>query len=53
VTLPWLVVIKFAAMAAAGVIAGGSLAGRLSPRRLQQAFAVCLMVLACYMLVRR
>ncbi|PIR18511.1 MAG: integral membrane family protein, partial [Elusimicrobia bacterium CG11_big_fil_rev_8_21_14_0_20_64_6] len=43
----------FAAVAALGVLAGGALARRMSQQLLQQVFAVFLVVLACYMLVRR
>lgn len=53
VALAWPVVFKFAAMAAVGVLAGGVLARRVPQQRLQQGFAVFLVVLAGYMLIRR
>ncbi|MGE3274163.1 MAG: sulfite exporter TauE/SafE family protein [Vicinamibacterales bacterium] len=52
VEILWSVVFSFAAVAAVGVLAGGVLGGRVSPRRLQQGFAVFLLVLAAYILWR-
>lgn len=52
IEIAWSVVVPFALVAAAGVVAGGQLARRVSQPRLQQAFAVALLVLAVYMLVR-
>ena len=48
----WPVVGVFAVVASGGAIAGGLLAGRVSVQRLQQAFAVLLLALAVYILVR-
>jgi len=52
VTFDWQVVGIFAAVASAGVIVGGRLAGRVPAARLQQGFAALLVVIALYMLVR-
>jgi uncharacterized membrane protein YfcA len=53
VDLDWTVVGVFAAVASVGVVAGGHLAGRVSAARLQQGFAVLLLIIAVYMLLRR
>jgi len=52
VTFDWPVVGLFAAVAAAGAVAGGYLGGRIPARRLQQAFAVLLVLIAAYTLLR-
>lgn len=52
VELTWSVIVPFAVVAAGGVLAGGMIAGRVSSQRLQQAFAVFLLLLGCYMLAR-
>lgn len=52
VTIDWPVVGVFAAVAAVGAVTGGFLGGRIPARRLQQGFAVLLVVLAAYMLGR-
>lgn len=52
VPLDWHVVGLFAAVASAGVVAGGNLARHVPAARLQQAFAVLLVVVAAYMLAR-
>ena len=39
-------------MSAAGVLAGGLAASRVSHGRLQQGFAFFLVILACYILIR-
>lgn len=51
-TLAWGFILPFAAIAAAGTLAGGTIALRLPQRRLQQAFAVSLVVLGSYVLVQ-
>ena len=51
-TLAWGFILPFAAIAAAGTLAGAIVALRLPQRRLQQAFAVSLVVLASYLLVQ-
>ena len=51
-TPSWSFILPFAAVAAAGTIAGGIMAYRLPQRRLQQAFAVSLVVLGSFVLVR-
>ena len=48
----WGFIVPFAAIAAAGTLAGGSIASRLPQRRLQQAFAVSLVLLGSYVLVQ-
>ena len=48
----WPVVVPFALMAAAGVLAGGLAAARVSHGLLQQGFAFLLVILACYILIR-
>ncbi|MEZ5287313.1 MAG: sulfite exporter TauE/SafE family protein [Vicinamibacterales bacterium] len=53
VSFDWHVVGLFAVAASAGVIAGGSVARHVSGRRLQQAFAILLVLIAAYMLVKR
>jgi len=53
VQFDWPVVGLFASVAAVGVVAGGLLAGRVPARRLQQGFAVLLLGIAAYMLLRR
>lgn len=52
VTLTWSFIVPFAAIAAAGTIAGGALAQHVPQRRLQQAFAALLVVLGSYMLTK-
>jgi uncharacterized protein len=52
VDLIWAVVLPFAGVAAIGAVAGGFVAGRVPQQRLQQAFAVFLLVLASYILIR-
>ena len=49
---PWSFVMPAAALAAAGTLAGSSVARRLPQRRLQQAFAVSLILLGSFMLTR-
>jgi uncharacterized membrane protein YfcA len=44
--------VPFAAIAAAGTVAGATIALRLPQRRLQQAFAVSLVLLGSYVLVQ-
>lgn len=51
-TPAWGFILPFAAIAAAGTLAGGTIALRLPQRRLQQAFAVSLVVLGSYVLVQ-
>lgn len=51
-TPAWSFILPFAAVAAAGTIAGGVVAYRLPQRRLQQAFAICLVILGSFVLVR-
>lgn len=51
-TLAWGFILPFGAIAAAGTLAGGTIALRLPQRRLQQAFAVSLVVLGSYLLVQ-
>lgn len=53
VDFAWRIIGPFAAMASAGVVAGGALAGRISQQYLQRSFAAALVLLACYMLVTR
>ncbi|MEO8681083.1 MAG: sulfite exporter TauE/SafE family protein [Vicinamibacterales bacterium] len=53
VVFAWRIILPFAAMSSAGVIAGGVLAGRISQQYLQRSFAVALVLLACYMLATR
>lgn len=50
--LAWSFIGPFALVAAAGALAGGMVAHRLPQRRLQQAFAVTLVVLGSYVLIR-
>lgn len=52
VSLSWSFIAPFAAIAAAAAIAGGVLSHFLPQRRLQQAFAAALVILASYMLTR-
>lgn len=52
VTLDWSFIAPFAAVGASGVVAGGVIAQYLPHRRLQQAFAVALVVLASYVLTQ-
>lgn len=52
VHLEWGFVFAFAAVAAAGTIAGGLLADRLPQRRLQQIFAAALVAIAVFILTR-
>lgn len=52
VTVDWAFVAPFAAIAAAGVLGGGMFAQYLPQRRLQQAFAAALIVLASYVLTQ-
>ena len=52
VTLDWPFIVPFAAVATAGVLTGGVLAQYLPQRRLQQAFAAALVVLASYVLTQ-
>lgn len=52
VAIAWPTVLVFSSFAALGTLAGGLLGDRLPPRPLQKAFAVVLVVLACYMLAR-
>ena len=51
-TPAWSFILPFAAIAAAGTIAGGALAYRLPQRGLQQAFAVALVILGSFVLIR-
>jgi uncharacterized membrane protein YfcA len=51
-TPAWSFILPFAAVAAAGTIGGGVVANRLPQRRLQQAFAVSLVILASLVLIR-
>ena len=51
-TPAWGFIVPFAAIAAAGTLAGATIAVRLPQRRLQQAFAVSLAVLGSYVLVQ-
>lgn len=51
-SLEWSFILPFAAIAATGALAGGSVAYRLPQRALQQAFAVALVVLGSYVLVQ-
>jgi uncharacterized membrane protein YfcA len=51
-TAAWGFIVPFAAVAAAGTLAGAIIAVRLPQRRLQQAFAVSLAVLGSYVLVQ-
>jgi uncharacterized protein len=48
--IAWPFILPFAAVAAAGTLAGSGLAGRLPQRALQQAFAIALVVLGSYVL---
>jgi hypothetical protein len=50
-TIAWDFVLPFAAVAAAGTLAGGGLASRMPQRALQQAFAIALVVLGSYVLI--
>ncbi len=52
VDLAWAIVLPFAGVAAVGAVAGGFVAGHVPQQRLQQAFAVFLVVLASYILIR-
>jgi uncharacterized membrane protein YfcA len=51
-TLSWTFIVPFALAAGAAAIAGGIIAPRLPQRRLQQAFAVVLVLLASFVLIR-
>lgn len=51
-TLPWPFIAQFASFAAIGAVAGGVVAPRLPQRILQQAFAVALVILGSYVLIR-
>jgi len=51
-TLAWGFILPFAAIAAAGTLGGATIALRLPQRRLQQAFAVSLVLLGSYVLVQ-
>ncbi len=51
-TPAWEFILPLAAIAAAGTLAGGIIALRLPQRRLQQAFAVSLVLLGSYVLVQ-
>jgi hypothetical protein len=51
-TLAWEFILPFAAIAVAGTLAGATIAARLPQRRLQQAFAVSLVLLGSYVLVQ-
>lgn len=51
-TPAWEFILPFAAIAAAGTLAGATIAFRLPQRRLQQAFAVSLVLLGTYVLVQ-
>ena len=50
--LPWPFIARFAAVASAGAIGGGLIAPRLPQRILQQAFAVALVILGSYVLLK-
>jgi uncharacterized membrane protein YfcA len=50
--LDWAITAGFTAAAAAGVLAGGRLAGRASPQRLNLAFTVLVVAVAGYTLAR-
>lgn len=52
VTLDWSFIAPFVAVGACGVVAGGVIAKYLPQRRLQQAFAAALVVLASYVLTQ-
>ena len=52
-SLQWSFIAPVAALAAGGTIAGGMIAPRLPQRILQQAFAVTLVILGSYVLLRR
>ncbi|MEO7135252.1 MAG: sulfite exporter TauE/SafE family protein [Vicinamibacterales bacterium] len=52
VTLDWSFIALFVAIGACGVVAGGAIARHLPQRRLQQAFAAALVVLASYLLTQ-
>jgi uncharacterized membrane protein YfcA len=51
-TVGWSVIAPFAAIAAAGALAGGMAAQHLPQRRLQRVFAAALVVLGSYVLAR-
>jgi hypothetical protein len=51
-TPAWGFILPFGAIAAAGTLAGGTIALRLPQRRLQQAFAVSLVLLGSYLLTQ-
>lgn len=51
-TVSWTFIAPFAAVAAAGALAGGAIAPRLPQRILQQAFAAALVILGSYVLFR-
>jgi len=51
-SMPWPFVAGFAATAAAGAIGGGLIAPRLPQRILQQSFAVALVILGSYVLLK-
>ena len=51
-TLSWTFIVPFALLAGGAAIAGGAVADRLPQRRLQQAFAIALVVLASYVLIQ-
>ena len=51
-TPAWAFILPFAAIAAAGTLAGATIALRLAQRRLQQAFAISLVLLGSYVLVQ-
>jgi len=51
-SLQWSLIGPFAVLAAAATIAGGMIAPRLPPRLLQQAFAVTLVILGSYVLLK-
>ena len=50
--LDWPLIGTFAGAAVLGALAGGRLAGRVSPQRLTAAFAALIVVVACYTLAR-
>jgi uncharacterized membrane protein YfcA len=52
VAVGWPAVLPMAAVAAIGTLIGGALAWRLPQRRLQQAFAIALVCLGTFMLIR-